>query len=332
MGRPRPRRVPGVRDAVAARLRQPGLEGRRRRGAPSRRQPGAAADRPRRAAGLRLRRQAPDGGPVRPRRPRARRQAAASPGGATCSTGSTSGSGGTPRTPTTWGSTASKRPIESVASNPGHLLAVGDRARRPRGAHGAAPACRRPVVRLGDPDAVRGPRRVQPVLVPHGVGLAARQRDHRRRAAALRVRRRGRAGREGHVRRRRAPVAPTGCPSCSPGCRATRRRSRSSTSGPTSRRPGPRRRSCAWSPSCAGSTPAAIRRGAGSTSTRPCRTGCRRSRCATCGPGRGPCRWPSTTATIRVLDNSTGIRGRARRAAARRRPVRPVPELNGPGA
>ena len=86
--------------------------------------------------------------------------------------------------------------------------AVGDRGARIRRAAGAAPARRRPVVRLGDPDAVRGPRRVQPVLVPHGVGLATRQRDHRGRAATVRVRRRGRAGREGHVRRGRAAVAP----------------------------------------------------------------------------------------------------------------------------
>ena len=38
---------------------------------------------------------------------------------------------------------------------------------------------RRHVVGLGDPDAVVRPRRVQPVQLPHGLGLAARQRDDR---------------------------------------------------------------------------------------------------------------------------------------------------------
>ena len=77
LGRPRPRRVPGIRDAVAARLRQPGLEGCGRRRAPPGRElatppialvelQGYVYDAKLRMADL-----------FEPRRPRARRQAPA---------------------------------------------------------------------------------------------------------------------------------------------------------------------------------------------------------------------------------------------------------------
>ena len=59
--RSRRRRLPGVRDALDARLLQPGLEGRRRRDPARGRHARAAAARAVRAPGLRLRRQAPDG-------------------------------------------------------------------------------------------------------------------------------------------------------------------------------------------------------------------------------------------------------------------------------
>ena len=71
--RPRPGRVPGVPDAVVARLLQPGLEGRRRRDPPRRRHARAAAARDVRAPGLRLRREAPDGRRLRDPRPARRR-------------------------------------------------------------------------------------------------------------------------------------------------------------------------------------------------------------------------------------------------------------------
>ena len=45
----------------------------------------------------------------------------------------------------------------------------------------------RHVVGLGHPDAVLRPHRLQPVQLPHGHGLAARQRDDRRRLPALRL-------------------------------------------------------------------------------------------------------------------------------------------------
>ena len=69
LGRSRRRRLPGVRDALDARLLQPGLEGRRRRHPARRRLARAAAARPVRAAGLRLRRQAADGRHLRDPRP-----------------------------------------------------------------------------------------------------------------------------------------------------------------------------------------------------------------------------------------------------------------------
>ena len=83
-----------------------------------------------RAPGLRLRRQAPAGRRStsllgRPDDARA----PASRGTRAATSGSTSGSGGRTRGPTTWASTARKRPIRSVASNAGHLLLVGHRAR-----------------------------------------------------------------------------------------------------------------------------------------------------------------------------------------------------------
>ena len=78
---------------------------------------------------------------------------------------------------------------------------VRDRAARARRAgRGAAPA-RRHVVGVGDPDPVVRSRGLQPVLVPHGDGLAARQRGDRGRLPALRLRRAGGPGRGWAVRR-----------------------------------------------------------------------------------------------------------------------------------
>ena len=123
-----------------------------------------------------------------------------------------------------------KRPIESVASNAGHCLASGivppDRAERVVVKRLMA---RRHVVGLGDPDAVVRPRRLQPVQLPHGHGLAARQRDDRRRLPALRARRRGGPGGARACSTRPSGSRPTACPSCSPACPATRAASRSST-------------------------------------------------------------------------------------------------------
>ena len=96
-----------------------------------------------------------------------------------------------------------KRPIRTVASNAGHLLQSGIVPPERAGRVVERLLRRRHVVGLGDPDAVVRPRRLQPVLVPHGHGLAARQRDDRGRLPALRLCGRGGAGRGRAVRRAR---------------------------------------------------------------------------------------------------------------------------------
>ena len=195
--RPRPGRVPGVRDALAARLLQPGLEGRRRRDPARRRHARPAADRDVRAPGLRLRREAPDGRHLRAPRPGRGRRAGCGARRPPCTSASTTRSGGRRRGPTTSASTApSSRPDGRLERRP--PAPVGDRparARRPgRGAAAAPTTCGRAgAIRTLSSDHVA----LQPVQLPHGLGLAARQRDDRRRLPALRVRRRGREGREG---------------------------------------------------------------------------------------------------------------------------------------
>ena len=184
-GRPRWRRVPGVQDALDARLLQPGLEGRWRRHPARRRLARAAAAGPVRAAGLRLRREAADGRHLRDPRSRPQERSPAGRGG------------------------RAVRPLQRrvLVGGRGHVLPrarrrqAADRDRglqcralpgerhRPARAGGPgreAPDGARHVVRLGDPDALLGPHRVQPVQLPDGLGLAARQRDDRRWLPALR--------------------------------------------------------------------------------------------------------------------------------------------------
>ena len=103
-------------------------------------------------------------------------------------------------TPSAWTATSSK--VLTVASNPGHLPVVGHRAAGP---------CRRAwLQRLMAPDMWSGwgirtlsaaASGVQPVLLPERLGLAARQRHHRTRLQALRLRRGGGADRPRHQRR-----------------------------------------------------------------------------------------------------------------------------------
>ena len=175
VGRPRPRRFPGVQDPLDARLLQPGLEGRRRRHPARRRLARAAAARAVRAPGLRLRREAADGRHLRDPRARAQERPAARRGA------------------------RAVRPLQRdvLVGGRGDLLPrsrrrqAADRERRlqcralPGERHRAAgagePGRRAPdgarhVVGLGDPDPLIGPRRVQPVQLSDGLGLAARQR------------------------------------------------------------------------------------------------------------------------------------------------------------
>ena len=119
VGRPRRRRLPGVQDALVARLLQPGLEGRRRRHPARRRHARAAAARPVRAAGLRLRRQAADGRHLRDPRPHAQEHSPAGRGATSCTTASTTRSGGRPRGPTTSASTATSGRSRPSRRTPG---------------------------------------------------------------------------------------------------------------------------------------------------------------------------------------------------------------------
>ena len=97
-----------------------------------------------------------------------------------------------------------KQPVRTIASNAGHCLWSGiaqPGARRPGRA--AAPAAGH-VERLGHPHALGAQPRLQPLLLSAGLGVAARQRHHRPRLQALRLRGRGGARRPRHLARRRA--------------------------------------------------------------------------------------------------------------------------------
>ena len=133
-----------------------------------------------------------------------------------------------------------KKPVLSVASNPGHCLWSGivppERAARVvEAADGAGH-----VERLGHPHAVGRPSGLQPALLPERLGLAARQRPHRPGLPPLRLRRGSRAGRPRRQPRGRLLRSSTRCRSSTPGCSASRPTSRCSTSAPTCRRPGRR--------------------------------------------------------------------------------------------
>ena len=107
---------------------------------------------------------------------------------------------------------------------------------------------------------------LQPVQLSHGVGLAPRQRDHRRRLRPLRLPRRGRPDRPRASSTRATGSRRTGSPSCSPACPARTAASRSSTSARTCPRRGRPARSSGSSRSWPGSTPARTRPGRACTS------------------------------------------------------------------
>ena len=88
------------------------------------------------------------------------------------------------------------------------------RDRRPGQGYRGRRAADRPghVQRLGRADALRAMARVQPDELPQRLGLAARQRDHRRRAQALRPRRR-RADRRPRLFDVASQRATSACPS-----------------------------------------------------------------------------------------------------------------------
>ena len=197
-----------------------------------------------RAPGLRLRREAPDGGPVRGHRPAGRTPTRLRREARTLYDRFNDAFWWEAEGTYYLGLDGQKRPIRTVASNAGHLLQSGScRPSAPGGSWSGC--CATTCGRGGGSGPCRRTTCLQPVLVPHRDGLAARQRDDRRRVPALRLRGRGGAGRA-----RRCSTPPRGspapaCPSCSRACPATRRRSRSSTWARTCPRRGRRARSSA---------------------------------------------------------------------------------------
>ena len=299
--------LPGVRDPLVARLLQPGLEGRRRRDPGGRRDAGARC-RSRCASSRATSTTRSFGWPTSTTSSAGRR----TPGGcgarrASCSTGSTRRFWWEEEGTYALGLDGKKEPIRSVASNAGHLLQSGivppERADRV-------------VKRLLADDMWSGwgirtlssdHPGVQPVQLSHRQRLAARQRDDRRRLPALRLRRRGGPGRQGHVRRRGAArrLPPAGAVR-----RPAARRGELPgpvSRAPTSRRPGPPDRSSGSSRSWPASTPCQTATARGSTSTRRCPIGCRRSRSGTCGRAAARSIWHSSDGTVDVLSNTTGF-------------------------
>ena len=174
----------------------------------------------------------------------------------------------------------------------------------------------RHVVGLGDPDAVVGPRRVQPVQLPHGLGLAARQRADRRRLPALRAFdaeaaqvARGMFDAAERFQANRLPELFAGLP------RDETAASRSSTWAPTCRRRG-RPAAIIRLVAIAGGDPRPVgRRGLdGSTSIRRCPTGCPSSRSPTSAPGTARSRSRWSTARSRSFEHHR-LRGSPRGAA-----------------
>ena len=196
-------------------LLQPGLEGLRRRHARRATASSPAADRPLRASGLVVsakrawadvleRRSTTSRAPPRLRAEADRLAELIE-----------ERSGGRRRAPTTSGSTATSSRSRRWPRIP--AICCGPARSSPTGPSGSPRGCSADDMwsAAGASGlARRRPRRLQPVLLPARVGLAARQRHRRRRLSPLRPRRRGGAGGRGHLRRAQQFAGP-GCRSCS---------------------------------------------------------------------------------------------------------------------
>ena len=126
---------------------------------------------------------------------------------------------------------------------------------------------------------------LQPVLLPARLGLAARQRHHRARLQALRLRRGGRPRRARHLGGRQLLRRATACPSSTPASSGGPAPFRSCTAAPTS--PGLGRRPCFQLLQAL----LGLRADAphGRLESTPCsRPGCPMSRCAGCGSATRP--------------------------------------------
>ena len=106
-----------------------------------------------------------------------------------------------------------KRQVASVTSNPGHCLYCGIVEPNKASAVAERLMARGHVLRLGGADAVERLSCVQPDELSQRLGVAARQRDHRRGPEALRPRRRRAADRRRAVRCRNRAPATSGFPS-----------------------------------------------------------------------------------------------------------------------
>ena len=103
-----------------------------------------------------------------------------------------------------------KRPCRVKASNAGHLLFCGLPGRERAHRVADTPAAGRAQLRLGHSHPGRPREALQPHVLPQRLGVAARQRHHRRRPGPLRPDRPGHAGADRPVRRRpaRRPQSP----------------------------------------------------------------------------------------------------------------------------
>ena len=113
-----------------------------------------------------------------------------------------------------------KKPVFSVASNPGHCLWSGIVPQGTRGARGQATDAAGYVEWLGYPHAVGQPPGVQSLQLSDRRGLAARQRHHRHRLPPLWLRGRSGGGGTQHQRRRQPfPDEPAAGTLCRPATR-----------------------------------------------------------------------------------------------------------------
>ena len=309
--RPRRRRVPGVRDALVARLLQPGLEGRRRRD-PARRRHARPAARSRCASSRATSTTPSSGWPTiydaprtgrrtpracareaaEPVRPLQRRRSGGRRRGPTTS-GSTARSGRSgpwPRTPATSSSRGSCRP-----SGPARVV---ERlhARTTCGRAGGSGRCRRTMWRTTRSATTRGRSgRTTTRSSPAGSGATASPRRRRRSRKGLF----DAAERLGAVPPARAVRRPAPARGVVPGPVPRAR---------TSPRRGPRARSSGSSRSSRGIHARTDRdRDRGSTSTRRCRTGCPSSRSRNLRAGHGAVSISLVDGTLDVTSNTTGF-------------------------
>ena len=162
---------------------------------------------------------------------------------------------------------ADGRQVDSLTSNIGHLLWSGIVDKSKARSRGPAPDEPAAVLRLGRPDAGRGPGPVQPDRLPRRHGLAIRQLVHRLGTAPVRLQGRGRRHR-GRASWRQPRCSRAGCRRRSAATRAARPGIRCSTRRPAARKPGrPARRCC-----CSGPRSGSSQRASTWSSTRPCRT------------------------------------------------------------